>query len=172
MKMCKKQNVSADTLALVAILYRCQRSRLTDLKTKVLELVRFYHGQKLPLIGRNSIFHETSVLRHDEACRGCPNNGTFRYSGKYWQIIWGMITIWNFFWYSGDLKCRIVWILNGQKELGMQIVRVSNGMWNPEAQPFLIQTNDPHFQKTKTFEIQTITSGFWLVWFSNSWDHS
>ncbi len=39
-KMCKKQELTTDTLTLVAILYRCQRSSIADLKTKVLELVK------------------------------------------------------------------------------------------------------------------------------------
>ena len=30
--------------------------------------------------------------------------------------------------YSGDLKSRLVWILNGQKEVGLQMVRISNGI--------------------------------------------
>ena len=30
----------------------------------------------------------------------------------------------------------LVWILNGQKEVGLQMVRISNGIENPGAQPF------------------------------------
>ena len=30
--------------------------------------------------------------------------------------------------YSEDLKFRLVWILNGQKEVGLQIVWISNGI--------------------------------------------
>ena len=50
--------------------------------------------------------------------------------------------------YSGDLKSGLVWILNGQKEVGLQMVQISNGIWNPEAQLFEIQTNGRHFVKT------------------------
>ena len=35
----------------------------------------------------------------------------------------------------GDLKSRLVWILNVRKEVGLQIFQISNGFWNPEAQP-------------------------------------
>ena len=41
--------------------------------------------------------------------------------------------------YSGDLKSELVGILNGQKEVGLQIVWISNGIWNPEVQPFEIR---------------------------------
>ena len=47
-------------------------------------------------------------------------------------------SVWKF---SGDLKSRYVLILNGQKEVSLQMVRISNGIWNPEAQPFEIWTN-------------------------------
>ena len=49
--------------------------------------------------------------------------------------------------YSGDLKSRLVWILNGQEEIGLQMVQILNGIWDPEAQPFEIQTNGCHFVK-------------------------
>ena len=39
-----------------------------------------------------------------------------------------------------DLKSELVWILNGQKEVGLQMVPILNGIWKPEAQPFEIQT--------------------------------
>ena len=54
--------------------------------------------------------------------------------------------------YSGDLNSRLVWILNGSKEVGLQMIQISNGIWNPEAQPF---------------EIQTKMSEFRMVWLSN-----
>ena len=38
--------------------------------------------------------------------------------------------------YSGDLKSGQVQILNGQKEVGLHVVWISYGIWNPEAQPF------------------------------------
>ena len=49
--------------------------------------------------------------------------------------------------YSGDLKCELVCILNGQKEVGLQMVWISNGIRNPEAQPFEILTNGCHLKK-------------------------
>ena len=52
------------------------------------------------------------------------------------------------------LKSGLVWILNGQKEVGLQIVRILNGIRNPEAQSFEIRTNGCHFEK-KPFEIWT-----------------
>ena len=61
------------------------------------------------------------------------------------------------------------WILNGQKEVGLQMVRIWNGIWNPKAQPFEIRTNG-HF--VKNFWNPDKTSGFWMVWFSNGWDYS
>ena len=36
--------------------------------------------------------------------------------------------------YSG-VWYPLIWILNGRKEAGFQMVRISNGIWNPEAQP-------------------------------------
>ena len=58
-------------------------------------------------------------------------------------------------------------ILNGQKEVGLQIVQILNVIWNLEAQPFEIQTNGRHFiknhlksgQKSPDFE----WSGFQMV---------
>ena len=49
------------------------------------------------------------------------------------------------------------------------MVWILNGIWNPEAQPFEILTNDRHFVK-KTFEIRTKISEFWMVQFLNGWD--
>ena len=49
--------------------------------------------------------------------------------------------------YSGDLISGLVWILNSQKEVGLQMVRILNGIQNPEAQPFEIWTNGCHFVK-------------------------
>ena len=48
------------------------------------------------------------------------------------KILWG-----SEIWTSLDL--------NGQKEVGLQIVQISNGIWNREAQPFEIWTNGHHF---------------------------
>ena len=33
--------------------------------------------------------------------------------------------------YSGDLKSDLVRISNDQKEFGLQMVRILNGIWNP-----------------------------------------
>ena len=41
---------------------------------------------------------------------------------------------------SGDLISGLVRILNGRKEVGLQMVRILNGIWNKEAQPFEIRT--------------------------------
>ena len=48
---------------------------------------------------------------------------------------------------SGDLKSWLVLISNGQKEFGLQMVHILNGIWNPEALPFEIRTKDHHFVK-------------------------
>ena len=69
--------------------------------------------------------------------------------------------------YSGDLKSRLVWISNGQKEVGFQMVRILNGIWNLEAPAFEIQTNGRQFvnkylksgQNRSYFEL----SVFWMV---------
>ena len=53
------------------------------------------------------------------------------------------------------MKSGLVWILKGQKEVGLQMVRSSNGIWNSEAQPFekgqmatiLKRANGHHFVK-------------------------
>ena len=37
--------------------------------------------------------------------------------------------------YSGDLKSGLVLILNCRKEVGLKKGRISNEIWNPEAQP-------------------------------------
>ena len=47
--------------------------------------------------------------------------------------------------YNGNLKSRLVRILNGQKEIGLQMVQIKNEIWNLEVQPFEIQTNGCHF---------------------------
>ena len=47
--------------------------------------------------------------------------------------------------YSGDLKAGLVWILNGQKEVGLQIFWILNGIWDMEAQPFEIWTKGHRF---------------------------
>ena len=86
--------------------------------------------------------------------------------------------------YSGDLNSRLVWISNGQNEVGLQMVWFANGFWNLEAQPFEIWTNGHHLVKNylnpdkwpsfskKLFEIRTKTFRFLMVRFSNGWDYS
>ena len=49
--------------------------------------------------------------------------------------------------YRGDLKSGLVWILNGQKQFGLQMVWILNGICNPEAQPFEIRTKSCLFVK-------------------------
>ena len=57
-----------------------------------------------------------------------------------------------------DLKSRLVWILNDPKEVGLQVVLISNGIWNPESKPFeiskfaMVET----LAKARPFENQTI----------------
>ena len=76
------------------------------------------------------------------------------------------------FEYSGDLNSELVWILNSPKEVGLQMVWITNGIWNPEALPFEIRTYGCHFVKNHLKSIWTNTSGFWMVWFSIGWDLS
>ena len=57
---------------------------------------------------------------------------------------------------SGDLQFGLVWILNGQKEVGLQMVQILKGIWNPKVQPFEIPTNG---RKRPDFE----WSGFQMV---------
>ena len=47
------------------------------------------------------------------------------------------------------------------KRSWLLMVRISNGIWNPEAQPFEIWTNGSHF--VKPFEIQTKMSEFRMI---------
>ena len=53
--------------------------------------------------------------------------------------------------YSGDLKFRLVWISNGWKEVGLHMVRISNEIWNPEAQPSIIGHKAAILSKTICF---------------------
>ena len=50
--------------------------------------------------------------------------------------------------YSWDLNSDLVRILKGPKEFGLQMVWISNGIWNPEAQPFEIQKMAAILSKT------------------------
>ena len=53
--------------------------------------------------------------------------------------------------YSGDLKSGLVWILNGRKEVGLQMVRISNGILNLKGQPFETWMNGCHFFRTYSY---------------------
>ena len=87
-----------------------------------------------------------------------PKNATaYQTEGK---LFWGgmFYCYWICYNYSGDLKFGLVWISNSRKEIGMQMVCVSNEIWYPEAQPFGILTNGlkplgHHGQSPKPFEI-------------------
>ena len=48
---------------------------------------------------------------------------------------------------SGDLKLGLVWISNGQELVELQMVWILNGLRNPEAKPFEIQTIHCYFVK-------------------------
>ena len=62
---------------------------------------------------------------------------------------------------SEELKSKRVWILNGRKEVGLQMVWILNGIWNQEAQPFEFQTNGRHFVKNHLKSGQKVH--FWMV---------
>ena len=70
------------------------------------------------------------------------------------------------FQYSWDLKSWLVWISNGQKEVGLQRVWILNGIWNPEAQPFDIWTFGRHFVKNhlKSWQNIWISNGLVFKW--------
>ena len=56
----------------------------------------------------------------------------------------------GFQWRSeNQISKYIQWdpILNGPKEVGLQMAQILNGIWDPEAQLFEIQTNGCHFVK-------------------------
>ena len=67
---------------------------------------------------------------------------------------------------SGDLKSWHVRISNGWKEVGLQMVLISNGVWNPEAQPFEILTNGHNFVKNYLKPGQKCPD---FGWFSFKW---
>ena len=54
-----------------------------------------------------------------------------------------------------------VWILNGQKEVGLQIVWILNWIWNLEGQPFEMWTNGCHFVKNHLKSRQKRTDFKW-----------
>ena len=68
--------------------------------------------------------------------------------------------------YNRDLKSGLVLILNGQNEVGLQVVWILNGIWNLEA--ILDLGKWQPFSQTP-FRIRTEMSGFWIVWFLNGW---
>ena len=64
--------------------------------------------------------------------------------------------------YSGDLKSGLVLILNCRKEVGLKKGRISNEIWNPEAQPsgkmatILIKKHLKSGQKHPNFDISSM----------------
>ena len=60
-----------------------------------------------------------------------------------WQILYGK----NYLFDSANLKSWLVWISDGQKEVGLQMFWTYYGIWDPEAQLFEVQTNRRHFVK-------------------------
>ena len=61
----------------------------------------------------------------------------------------------------GDLKYGLIWILNGQKEVGLLIVWILNGIWNPDATSFEIRYFVKNYLKARQ-NIQIL----------NGWDYS
>ena len=59
-----------------------------------------------------------------------------------------------------------VWTSNGRKESGLQMVMISNGIWNPEAQTFEIRTNSRHFVKNHKKSRQKCPDFEWSVFSS------
>ena len=61
-------------------------------------------------------------------------------------------------WEPASLWIQLIyfWILNGQKEVGLQMVQISKGIWNREAQPFEIWTNGRHFFKKHSKSVQSV----------------
>ena len=62
-------------------------------------------------------------------------------------------------------KSRIDWISNGWKVVGLQMFWISNGIWNPEAQPFETQINGSHLVKNHLISHLQKSLDFWMVWF-------
>ena len=85
---------------------------------------------------------------------------------------------WNCFWasllrksiYKIDLKSGLVWILSGQKEVGLQIVWILSGIWNLEAQPYEIISTWHHFVKNHLKFGQKYPDYDWSR-FLNGWDY-
>ena len=77
--------------------------------------------------------------------------------------LYHIICVTSFMLYSGDLKSDLVWISNGPKQVGLQMVWISNGIWNPEAQPFEIRTNGRHFVKNHLKSGQKRPDFEWLI---------
>ena len=64
--------------------------------------------------------------------------------------------------FSQDQRSDLVWVLNGPKEIGLQMVWIVNGIWNPEAQPFEIRSNGRHFVKNHLKSKQKRPDFEWL----------
>ena len=78
---------------------------------------------------------------------------TFFISGKFLRARFNFLVKQMGVKYSGDLKSRPVRILNSLKEVGLQMVSISNGIWNPESQPFEIRTKMSEFQMVEAIDI-------------------
>ena len=69
--------------------------------------------------------------------------------------------------YSGDLKSRLVWMWNCQKEVGLQMVWILNRIWMGLAN----RTNSCLFFKNH-LKFVTKISRSWMVLFLNDWGYS
>ena len=61
------------------------------------------------------------------------------------------------------LKSGLVWISDGQKEVGLQMVWISNEIWNSWAWPFEIQPNACHFVKNNLKSRQKCPDFEWSI---------
>ena len=135
-----------------------------------------YTGQKSPVFFLSFQVFGIRYLDRDVSCLDWLKwIVSYRKSKLNFDLVpFRYIFVWK---YIGDLKYRLVWISNGQKQGGLQMIWISSGFWNPEAQTFEIPTNGRHFvknplnfgQKCTNFEWsgQKCTnfewSGFWMV---------
>ena len=67
--------------------------------------------------------------------------------------------------FSGDLKSGLVWISNGWKEVGLQMIWISNG--NEIQKPNHLKLGQMAAILSKPFEILRETFRFRMAWFSN-----
>ena len=80
------------------------------------------------------------------------------------------LALWCFWitgiFYSRDLKSRLVWTSNGEREVGLQMIWILNGIWNPEAQP----SGKCCFWMVGTIAIYLAKAGLFEIWPSKSRD--